>query len=381
MTIVRILAAAVLAVFFAAPRLPAQTLIPLHVATTPTDTGAQVYYAQELGLFKKAGFDVDITTLNVGATIAAGVNAGSFDIAQSAVSALALAHLKGISVAIVAAGGAYNSKNPTSQLIVAKNSPIQKPADLVGKIVAVNALKSITSIAVDAWLDANGVKPDSVKFVELPFSETNVALQSGRIDAAFTAEPSSRRRALRTARASSAIRTMRSAPNFLISCWYTTTEYAKAHPDIVKKFAAVMAEAGTWANAHQAESAAILDEVHEDRRRGQDAPHHVRRQAHARADAAADRCVREIRRDRDDVSRGRPDRTGAQISSSRWPVVGLAGSILLAQLGLTVANIGLPSIMTAFDVSFNAVQWVVLGYLLTMTAFAVYCGRARRSIR
>ncbi len=256
MMIVR-LAATVLIAFTLASPAAAQTLIPLNVATTPTDTGAQVYYAQELGMFKKAGFDVTITTLNVGATIAAGVAAGSFDIAQSAVSALALAHLKGVSVAIVAAGGAYNSKNPTSELIVAKNSAITKPADLVGKIVAVNALKSITSIAVDAWLDANGLKPDSVKFLELPFSEANVALQSGRIDAAFTAEP-----ALGVALSNGA-RILGHpydavAPNFLISCWYTTAEYAKAHPDIIKKFAAVMAEAGTWANAHQAESAVIL---------------------------------------------------------------------------------------------------------------------------
>jgi NitT/TauT family transport system substrate-binding protein len=234
MMIVR-LAATVLIAFTLASPAAAQTLIPLNVATTPTDTGAQVYYAQELGMFKKAGFDVTITTLNVGATIAAGVAAGSFDIAQSAVSALALAHLKGVSVAIVAAGGAYNSKNPTSELIVAKNSAITKPADLVGKIVAVNALKSITSIAVDAWLDANGLKPD----------------------AAFTAEP-----ALGVALSNGA-RILGHpydavAPNFLISCWYTTAEYAKAHPDIIKKFAAVMAEAGTWANAHQAESAVIL---------------------------------------------------------------------------------------------------------------------------
>jgi NitT/TauT family transport system substrate-binding protein len=256
MTIARFFAVAVLALSLTAP-VSAQTLIPLHIATTPTDTGAQVYYAQELGMFKKAGFDVDITTLNVGSTIAAGVNAGTFDIAQSAVSALALAHLKGVSVAIVAAGGAYNSKNPTSELIVGKNSTITKPADLVGKIVAVNALKSITSIAVDAWLDANGLKPDSVKFLELPFSEVNVALQTNRIDAAFTAEPSLGVALSNGARIIGhpydAV-----SPNFLISAWYTTVEYAKAHPDITKKFAAVMAEAGTWANAHQAESAVIL---------------------------------------------------------------------------------------------------------------------------
>jgi ABC-type nitrate/sulfonate/bicarbonate transport system substrate-binding protein len=257
--IARLMAAAILTLALGAPA-AAQTsppLITLHIATTPTDTGAQVYYAAELGLFKKAGFDVEITTLNVGSTIAAGVAAGSFEFAQSAVSALALAHLKGVSAVIVAPGGLYNSKLPTSELIVAKNSAYAKPADLVGKIVAVNALRSITTIAVDAWLDANGLKPDSVKFLELPFSEANVALSSGRIDAAFTAEPSLGV-ALQNGARIVGHPYDNIAPSFLISAWYTTAEYAKAHPDIVKKVAQVLADAGTWANAHQADSAAIL---------------------------------------------------------------------------------------------------------------------------
>jgi NitT/TauT family transport system substrate-binding protein len=229
----------------------------LNIGTTPTDTGAQVYYAMDLGLFKKAGFDVNVSSLNAGTAIATAVSAGSFDVGQSAVSSLAVAHEHGLPFVIIAPGGAYSSKVPTSELIVAKNSPITKASDLIGKVVSVNALKSITSIAVEAWLDANGVKPDSVKFLELPFAETSVALTSGRIDAAFISEPSLGQALQNGARIIGhpydAI-----SHDFLISVWYTTSDYAKAHPDIVKKFAAIMAEAGTWANAHQSDSAAIL---------------------------------------------------------------------------------------------------------------------------
>lgn len=229
----------------------------LNIGTTPTDTGAQVYYAMDLGLFKKAGFDVNVTSLNAGTAIATAVSAGSFDIGQSAVSSLAVAREHGLPFVIIAAGGAYSSKVPTSELIVAKGSPITKASDLIGKTVAVNALKSITSIAVEAWLDANGVKPDSVRFLELPFTETSVALASGRIDAAFISEPSLGQALQNGARIIGhpydAI-----SPNFLISVWYTTADYAKSHHDVVKKFAAIMAEAGTWANGHHDESAAIL---------------------------------------------------------------------------------------------------------------------------
>ena len=74
----------------------------LNIGTTPTDTGAQVYYALDLGLFKKAGFDVNVSSLNAGTAIATAVSADSFDIGQSAVSSLAVAHEHGLPFVIIA---------------------------------------------------------------------------------------------------------------------------------------------------------------------------------------------------------------------------------------------------------------------------------------
>lgn len=76
-----------------------------------------------------------------------------------------------------------------------------------------------------------------------------------------------------------------------------------------------------------------------------------------------------------DVSGCRSDRTGAQITTSRWPVFGLAGALLLAQLGISITNIALPAMMTSLDVSYYSVQFVVLGYLVTMTGLSVNAGR------
>ena len=66
----------------------ADALTPLRVATTAVDSGAQVYYAQDMGFFKKAGFDVEITSVSSGPTIAAGVASGAFDFAQVNVPSL-----------------------------------------------------------------------------------------------------------------------------------------------------------------------------------------------------------------------------------------------------------------------------------------------------
>jgi MFS family permease len=62
-------------------------------------------------------------------------------------------------------------------------------------------------------------------------------------------------------------------------------------------------------------------------------------------------------------------------SASRGSLASLSLSMLLASLGTSIANVGLPSLAQAFDASFHAVQWVVLAYLLAITAVIVSAGR------
>lgn len=49
--------------------------------------------------------------------------------------------------------------------------------------------------------------------------------------------------------------------------------------------------------------------------------------------------------------------------------------MLLASLGTSIANVGLPSLAQAFNASFAQVQWVVLAYLLAITTLVVSVGR------
>ena len=62
-------------------------------------------------------------------------------------------------------------------------------------------------------------------------------------------------------------------------------------------------------------------------------------------------------------------------TSTRGALFSLSLSMLLASLGTSIANVGLPSLVLAFDASFHAVQWVVLAYLLAITAVIVSAGR------
>ena len=62
-------------------------------------------------------------------------------------------------------------------------------------------------------------------------------------------------------------------------------------------------------------------------------------------------------------------------SPARWALASLSLSMLMPSLDTSIANSGLPTLAQAFGASFQAVQWIVLAYLLTITALIVSVGR------
>lgn len=61
--------------------------------------------------------------------------------------------------------------------------------------------------------------------------------------------------------------------------------------------------------------------------------------------------------------------------SVRWVLASLSLSMLVSSLGTSSANVALPALADAFGASFQAVQWVVLAYLLAITTLIVSVGR------
>lgn len=68
-------------------------------------------------------------------------------------------------------------------------------------------------------------------------------------------------------------------------------------------------------------------------------------------------------------------RSAERTPSARWALAGLSLSMLLSSLGVSIANVALPTLAQAFAASFPEVQWVVLAYLVAVTALVVGAGR------
>ena len=61
--------------------------------------------------------------------------------------------------------------------------------------------------------------------------------------------------------------------------------------------------------------------------------------------------------------------------SAGWALASLSLAMLLSSLGTSIANVALPTLVQAFNTSFQAVQWIVLAYLLAITTVIVSVGR------
>lgn len=72
----------------------------------------------------------------------------------------------------------------------------------------------------------------------------------------------------------------------------------------------------------------------------------------------------------------KPTMTVAQPSAPiALALLSLSLSMLLAALGTSIVNVGLPTLAEAFDASFQQVQWVLIAYLLAITTLIVSVGR------
>jgi NitT/TauT family transport system substrate-binding protein len=232
--------------------------LALRVAANANDTYAAAYYAQDMGFFTRAGLNVDLQTIANGAAITAAVTGGTIDVGVAVPVTLANAHLRGIPVVIIAAGSVSTASIPATRLCVLETSDIKTAKDLEGKTIALNALGVGLDISLDAYLVRNGADYTKVKLVEVPFTEMGLALDRHSVDAAVITEPSytliSRQTKIKMmTNVSAGIGT-----DYINSCWFTTREFARTHPDHIRRFVRAIYDAQRWGNTHHDESGVIL---------------------------------------------------------------------------------------------------------------------------
>jgi NitT/TauT family transport system substrate-binding protein len=141
-----------------------------------------LFLAENIGLFKKHGMDVEMIQM-AGPLPVAALVAGEIDyltgFTTGLVAAAQGAPVKGIMVAM---------RKPPFYIIAAP--AIQKPADLAGKRIGVDRIGSLQHLVARLFLKVKGVSPEKVSFIQTgSVSNTVTSLDQGAIAAALLSGP------------------------------------------------------------------------------------------------------------------------------------------------------------------------------------------------
>lgn len=253
---VPLLAAALIAFGSASSAQPEAPLI--RVGTGQDEAIAPMLYAEQAGLFRRAGLNVHVMRLTNGATAAAALVGGSLEIAKASSFFLVLAHVKGLPFTIIAPVSSYNSDAPDVALLVDAASPIRAAKDFSGKTVAVAQIGDINHVALKAWLDQNGGDSTAVKYIELPASAVPAAVAEGRVVGSPLYEPQ-----YSFASAGGKMRVVgypydAIAEHFDDAALYANPAWVNAHRDEVAIFNRVVREANAYVGAHESDVAPLV---------------------------------------------------------------------------------------------------------------------------
>jgi NitT/TauT family transport system substrate-binding protein len=236
----------------------AQSLPRLALGAVPEESATPALWALQTGMFRKAGLDVDVQRASSGGAIAAGVLGGAYAIGKSALVSVITAHAKGLPFVLLAGGSLYDTKFPYSVLACKIDSILRSASDLNGKTLAVPSLNDITAMATKAWVDGHGGDSSTLKLIEYPFAQIADALAAGRVDAGFLANPLlqqaiDEKKVRVFAHAYDAI-----APEFMVTGWFVSADYASRNKSVLEAFARVMHEATAYIVGHPADAVAVL---------------------------------------------------------------------------------------------------------------------------
>lgn len=167
----------------------ADDLTPITVGILPIADMAPLHYGIDEGFFEEEGLDVSTEIGQGAAEMVPQVLQGDFEFAFGNYVSLMLARENDIGVQIVSniVNGADTADRGTNALLVDPDN-IASLEDLVGGTVAVTTVENVAEVNIRTTLIANGVE-DEVEYVEMPFPEMNAAVETGQVDAAWTAEP------------------------------------------------------------------------------------------------------------------------------------------------------------------------------------------------
>jgi len=217
-----------------------------------------LYVAEDAGIFAKYGLKAVFTGVIGPGQHLPSVVGGSNDVGGMMIDRTISGIASGAPVTAVVTLNSSQKDRPTYEFDTLEDSPIHKPADLIGKKIGVLALGGPHTYPVILWLKKAGISraQSKIEFVILPnIQQQEQALRNKQVDvAAFIGDPVEVKK-------HGSIRTIFSTYDAfgetLLAPYYFSNKFIAEKPEVVKSFVKALKETGAWINAHPKEALAF----------------------------------------------------------------------------------------------------------------------------
>jgi NitT/TauT family transport system substrate-binding protein len=241
----------------AAKAAPAENKVSLGVI--PIIDVAPAYLGKQKGFFSSRGINLTLVPEQSGPAVVQGVLSGKYQFGFSNVTSLMAAQADGSPLRAVASGVASNGRQGRdfSAIVVPDGSPIRSAKDLAGKVVGVNALKSLGDTTVRQSVRKAGGDPRNIIFKAIPFPSMPGALQAHQVDAAWVVEPQLSG-AIALGSQVIASNLVDTATDMTVALYFTGNETPAKDPDLAARFTAAINQSMQYADSHPDEVRAVV---------------------------------------------------------------------------------------------------------------------------
>ncbi|HEU4389901.1 MAG TPA: ABC transporter substrate-binding protein [Blastocatellia bacterium] len=150
----------------------------------------------------------------------------------------------------------YLGHRDGSTVIVRSDLPAKDLRDLRGKTFAIPSKYSNQNLVIHKLMEDQGVKPDEIRFIEMPPPDMPGALAVKAIDAYFVGEPHAAKAEL-----DGTGRVLYHAkdiwPHFISCVMVVHERLIEERPEVVRDLVRGIAESGEWAEGHRLEAARV----------------------------------------------------------------------------------------------------------------------------
>jgi len=226
-------------------------LTKVTLGVIPIVDVAPAYLGKQKGFFRSRGIDLTLVPEQGGPAIVKNVLAGTYQFGFSNVTSLMAAEVNGTPLKAIANGVASNGRagRDFSAIVVPDGSPIRTAAQLSGKRVAVNALKSLGDTTIRQSIRKAGGNPKNVLFQAMPFPTIPGALQAHQVDAAWVVEPQLTEAITLGAQVLTS-NLVDTAPDMTVAMYFTGTATLDTDPGLVNRFKSAINESLAYAAGH-----------------------------------------------------------------------------------------------------------------------------------